>query len=143
MNELALVIRAAGHLLACLVAVAVCAGAAGRPIRPVRVAVGGLTLAVAFPLLVFGALGLGVLAPVVGVVGNVIGTYAVAAAVPLLAAVAVVEAAVDGDLSDPRYPSLLAALRAHLSADDAAGVFVATVALLVGELAVVTVVGWL
>ncbi|WP_277552955.1 hypothetical protein [Halobaculum limi] len=155
-NELALVARAVGHVLACLVAVALCAGAANRPLRPVRVVAGGLALALTFPFVVFGALGLGLLAPVVDVVGNVLGTYAVVdvvgnvlgtyavvAAVPLLAAVAVAQAVTDGDVSDPRHSSLFAGVRAQLSVDDAAGVFVATVALLVGELAVVTVVGWL
>lgn len=142
-NELALLIRVLGHLLACVVATAVAAGASGRRIRPIESVGGGMILAVVVPVLVFGAQRLELLAPVVAVTENVVGTYAAVAAVVSLAGLAIARAAWAADLTDPAYPGVGAALRANLSTDDAVGVLGGTVALVSGEVAALTVVSGL
>ena len=139
-NELALAVHIVGHLLACLVAAAVADGAAGRWLRPVRTVVGGVTLALVVPAVAFGARSLDLLAPLVDVTGwSVLGTYGVLAGVLGVGMVVVASAAADAELTDPGYPSAAAALRAHLSGGDVAGVAVGTVALAFGELAAMTV----
>ncbi|MFC7098788.1 hypothetical protein ACFQKD_15890 [Halobaculum marinum] len=139
---LLLAVFAVGHLLACVVAAAVADGAAGRFVRPARAVVGGVALAVVVPILAFGALRLGLLAPLVAITGNTMGTYASAAGLLGVGAVVVASAATDAELSDPGYPSAGAALRAHLSSSDLVGVVVGTVALVSGELAALAVASW-
>ncbi|MFC7068500.1 hypothetical protein [Halobaculum lipolyticum] len=137
----ALVVWLVGHLAACVVAAAAAEGAAGRWLRPVRIAVGGVALAVVVPAIAVGARRLGVLDAVAGgAAGPPVGPYVAAAGAVGVGAVAVASAAADAELSDPGYPSAAAALRAHLSGDDAVGVVVGTVALVSGEAATLAVV---
>ncbi|QZP37954.1 hypothetical protein [Halobaculum magnesiiphilum] len=143
-NVLALTVWAVGHFLACLVAAAVADGAAGRRLRPARAIAGAVALAIAIPIAAAGALRLDLLDPVSALAGRGgFGPPLAMASALGVAAVVVASAAADADLTDPGYPSVAAAVRAQLSGDDFTGIVVATVALLSGEFATLTVVNWL
>lgn len=135
-----LAIRGLGHLLACAVAVAVGAGASGRRLDPTRVLAGGFLVAVAFPAVTVVGLRTGLLAPVVGLTGNVAGTYALVASALVLGVVARFDSA-----TSPRWQRLERAARSGGRGgslrDTAVGVFVGSVALLAGEAATLTIVG--
>ncbi|GAA0258553.1 hypothetical protein [Halobaculum roseum] len=143
-NALALTVIAGGHLLACLVAAAVADGAAGRRLRPARAIAGAVALAIVIPIAAAGALRFDLFDPVSALAGRGGFGPSIAAAGALgVAAVVVASAAADAELTDPRYPSAVAAVRARLSGDDFTGIVVGTVALLSGEFATLTVVNWL
>ncbi|WP_435063774.1 hypothetical protein [Halobaculum sp. EA56] len=141
MDGLGLAARAAGHLLACLVAVAVGEGASRRRIEPRRVFAGGAVVAIATPLLVVVGIRTDALAPLVAVAGSEAVPYAVGASALVLGLVAVADAASGRGRPRRWTPERLGAdgaadrpSRAGGAARDlAVGVLAATTALLAGE----------